>query len=209
MFLLALLGGTGTNTDEEIVRRFCAGDRHAFSELTTRYQDRVYTICLRWMGNRQVAEEIAQDVFIALYKSLDRFRGESKLYTWIYRVTINHCKNARLRRKRRAQDRHEPLEGRFADEDGPTRELPSPNPGTETGVHRSEADKILQDALAQVDDDHRDILILRDIQDLSYEEISDILSLPRGTVKSRLHRARAELGRVLSKTIRREDVFGT
>jgi len=169
MFLLALLGGTGKETDEDIVRRFCAGDQRAFSELTTRYQDRIYTLCLRWMGNRQLAEEVAQDVFIALYRSLDRFRGESKLSTWIYRVTINHCKNARLRRQRRAQDLHEPLEGRFSDGDGPARQIPSPNPGTETGVHRSEAEKILQEGLAKVDDDHRDILILRDIQDLSYD----------------------------------------
>ncbi|NOY25279.1 MAG: sigma-70 family RNA polymerase sigma factor [Oligoflexia bacterium] len=201
-------GSDGLDPDEALVRRFQSGDREAYSDIVRRYQDRIFTLSLRWMGDRQVAEEVAQDVFVALYRSLDRFRGEARLSTWIFRVTVNHCKNRRLYRRRRKMGQHEPLEGpRSLDDDGPVRQLPDKGPGTDTRVHRSEAARILQDALDQLDDSYRTILVLRDVEDLPYEEIAQILELPRGTVKSRLHRARAELARVLSRTIRPEDIF--
>jgi len=195
-------------TDAELVRRFKEGDRSAYAELVRRYQDRVYTMCLRWMGDPVIAEEVAQDVFVALFRSLANFRGDAKLSTWIYRVVINHCKNRKLYRRRRQTDRHEPLEGtRAADDDGPSRELPSPDPGTDALTHRSEAERLVREALAQLDEETRRIIVLRDVQDLAYEEISELLDLPRGTVKSRLHRARAQLATILSRKIGREDVL--
>lgn len=200
-------GSDGLDPDEELVRRFQDGDRAAYSDIVRRYQDRVFTLSLRWMGDRQVAEEVAQDVFIALYRSLDRFRGEARLSTWIFRVTVNHCKNRRLYRRRRKMEQHEPLEGTRADEDGPVRQIPGDGPGTDSQVHRSEAGRILQEALDRLDESYRTILVLRDVEDLPYEEIAQILELPRGTVKSRLHRARAELARVLSRAISPEDIF--
>jgi len=193
-------------TDEELVRRFNDGDREAYSELVRRYQDRIFTLCVRWMRDRQVAEEVSQDVFIAVYRALPRFRGEARFSTWIFRVATNHCKNRRLYRQRRHSDRHEPLEGTPRD-DGPARQLPSTAPGTDRNTMRSEAERILQDALDTLDESHRSIIILRDIEDLPYEEIAEILDLPRGTVKSRLHRARAQLARALSRHIDKEDVF--
>jgi RNA polymerase sigma-70 factor (ECF subfamily) len=194
-------------SDNELVQRFREGDRHAYSEIVRRYQDRVYTQCFRWLGNRSVAEEVAQDVFIAMFRSLPKFRGESKLSTWIYRVVTNHCKNRRLYRQRRAHGRHEPLEGpRPEDEDAPRRQLADDRPGTDASLHQSEAEVLVRDALARLDEDQRRIIILRDVQDLSYEEISDILGVPRGTVKSRIHRARTQLASVLSHRITREDV---
>jgi RNA polymerase sigma-70 factor (ECF subfamily) len=193
-------------TDEELVRRFNDGDRDAFAELVQRYQDRIFTLCLRWMRDRQVAEEVAQDVFVAVYRALPRFRGEARFSTWIFRVATNHCKNRRLYRQRRHSDKHEPLEG-TPREDGPSRQLPSTGPGTDRGAMRSEAERLLQDALDALDEGHRTIIILRDIEDLPYEEIAEILDLPRGTVKSRLHRARAQLARALSRHIDKEDVF--
>ena len=194
-------------SDNELVKRFREGDRHAYSEIVRRYQDRVYTQCFRWLGNRSVAEEVAQDVFIALFRSLPKFRGESKLSTWIYRVVTNHCKNRRLYRQRRAHDRHEPLEGpRPEDDDAPRRQLADDRPGADASLHQSEAEELVRDALARLDEDQRRIIVLRDVQDLSYEEISDILGVPRGTVKSRIHRARTQLASVLSRRITREDV---
>lgn len=193
-------------TDEELVRRFKGGDREAFSELVRRYQDRVFTLCLRWLGDREAAEETTQDVFLSLFRSLADFRGESQLSTWIYRIATNHCKNRRMYRLRRAHDRHEPLEGPET-EDGPPRQIAFEGPGTDSHLHRSEAEEILSRGLAQLDETHRSILVLRDIEDLSYEEIADILSLPRGTVKSRLHRARAELAKVLGRSVRKSDVM--
>jgi RNA polymerase sigma-70 factor, ECF subfamily len=205
--LLALLFGMARGpTDEELVRRFNDGDREAYSELVTRYQDRIFTLCLRWMRHRQVAEEVAQDIFIAVYRALPRFRGEAKFSTWIFRVATNHCKNRRLYRQRRHVDQHEPLEGRPRD-DGPERQLPDHGPGTDRAAHRSEAVEMLQEALDSLDESHRTIVVLRDIEGLSYEEIADILDLARGTVKSRLHRARAHLARTLSRRITKDDVF--
>lgn len=200
--LLALLN----TSDEELVRRFKAGDREAFSELVRRYQDRVFTLCLRWAGDAASAEDTAQEVFLSLYKSLADFRGDAKLSTWIYRVATNHCKNRRIYHLRRAADRHESIDTPER-EDAPVRQFADEKAGTDLGLHRSEAEVILQNALASLDETHRSIIILRDIEDLSYEEIADILELPRGTVKSRLHRARADLARVLGRVIGPKDVF--
>jgi RNA polymerase sigma-70 factor, ECF subfamily len=204
MFGLLLAMG-GRPSDSELVSRFKSGDREAFSVLAHRHQHRVYGMCLRMLGSTQEAEEVSQDVFLSLYRALPRFRGESKLTTWMYRVTMNHCKNHELYRRRRGHGRHEPIEG--TRDDGPPRELPHGGPGTDAGIHRLEASGLLQDALNQLDDDHRQIVLLRDVEDLSYEEISELLNIPRGTVKSRLHRARAELARRLNRHVGRADVL--
>ena len=205
--LAALLGMALGPPDEELVRRFRKGEVSAYSDLVMRYQDRVYAQCIRWMGDPRIAEEVAQDVFLAIYRALPRFRGESRVSTWIFRITVNHCKNRRLYRNRRKFDAHEPLEGVPKGDDGPQRQIPSQGPGTDQGSHRSEAEEILHEALGRLDEDQRTIILLRDIQDLSYEEISEILDLPRGTVKSRLHRARAELARLVSRHIGHNDIF--
>ena len=195
----------GSVPDTELVRRFSEGDQGAYSELVRRYQDRVYSLCLRWMGDREIAVEVAQDVFLALYKSLPGFRGDAQLSTWVFRVVVNHCKNRRLYRRRRREDAHEPLEGDDRD-DRPPRELPHGGPGTDALVHAREAGQLLEQGLAQLDEQDRQIILLRDQQDLPYEEIADLLGLPRGTVKSRLHRARLELARILGRKIGRSDL---
>ncbi len=193
--------------DAELVRRFKQGDQSAFASIVERYQDRVYTQSYRWMGDRQIAEEVAQDVFLALFKSLHNFRGDARLSTWIYRVVINHCKNRKLYRKRRHTDRHEPLEGTRGDDDAPKRQIAADQPGTDADTHRSEAADLVRDALQRLDPEQRRIIVLRDVQDLSYEEIAEILGLARGTVKSRLHRARSTLASVLSEKISTEDIY--
>lgn len=203
LMLLAMVSGP---SDVELVRRFKAGDRRAYAEIVRRYQHRVYTLCLRWIGDERTAEDVAQDVFLALFRSLDEFRGDAQLSTWIYRVAVNHCKNRRLYQKRRATERHEPLEGNPRD-DEPAREIAHPGPGTDAPLFTTEAERLVRAALEQLDDETRSIIVMRDVEDLSYEEIADILDLPRGTVKSRLHRARAELARVLSRSLKPEDIL--
>jgi RNA polymerase sigma-70 factor (ECF subfamily) len=205
--LLSLFGMAAAETDEDLVHRFKRGDQSVFSELARRYQDRVFSQCLRWMGDPRIAEEVAQDVFLAVYRALPRFRGEARFSTWIFRITVNHCKNRRLYRKRRHSDRHEPLEGLPRDDEGPSRQIPDDGPGTDRGVQQSEAGEILNEALAALEESQRTIILLRDIQDLSYEEIANILGLPKGTVKSRLHRARQELARQVSRYLGSSDVF--
>jgi RNA polymerase sigma-70 factor, ECF subfamily len=192
--------------DAELVRRFKEGDRAAFAELVHRYQDRVFTLCLRWMGDSHLAEEVAQDVFLALYRSLGSFRGDAQLSTWVYRVVVNHCKNRKLYRRRRSLDHHEPLEGEGR-EDGPERQIADDGPGTDAPLHANQAEVLLHEALDHLDEEQRQIIVLREVQDLSYEEIADILELPRGTVKSRLHRDRLELASVLARRLKKEDVI--
>jgi RNA polymerase sigma-70 factor (ECF subfamily) len=195
----------GPTPDTELVRRFTEGDQAAYAEIVRRYQDRVYSLCLRWMGNREIAVEVAQDVFLALYRSLSQFRGDAQLSTWIFRVVVNHCKNRKLYRRRRHEDQHEPLEGEERD-DRPAREFAHGGPGTDAAVHAQEAGKLLEEGLAKMTEEDRQIVLLRDQQDLSYEEIADLLGLPRGTVKSRLHRARIELAQILGRKIGRSDL---
>jgi len=202
--LMILLALAHHLSDAELVSRFKEGDRQAFSEIVRRYQDRVYSLALRWMRDRHVAEEVSQDVFLALFRSLARFRGDSQLSTWIYRVVVNHCKNRKLYRNRRKMDQHEALEGER--DDGLERQIPAEGPGTDATVHRDEARELLHAALDKLDDSQREIILLRDIQDLGYEEISDLLDLPRGTVKSRLHRARQQLATILGRHLNTEDI---
>ena len=202
MFATLLAMTLGVTSDEELVRRFGSGDRSAFSELVRRYQSRVYSLCFRWLRDPAKAEEVAQDVFIALYKSLADFRGESKLSTWIFRVATNHCKNRLVYGNRRREDRHESIDAPVGgDDDGPVKQYAIDAPGPDASINRAEASRLLQAALDALDDDQREIVLLRDVDDLSYEEIAELLQLPKGTVKSRLHRARAELARRLSRKV--------
>lgn len=191
--------------DQDLVERFRNGDRRAFDEIVLRYQHRVYSLCYRWLGEAEVAEEVAQDVFLAVFRSLSTFRGDASLSTWIFKVAVNHCRNRRLYRHRRGHGRHEPID-RPETEEGPGLQLADERARADAGSLRREASDVVQRALEQLDDDHRQILLLRDVEDLDYEEIADILDIPRGTVKSRLHRARAELASVIARSIRPEDL---
>ena len=124
MIAIVLAMVTGPS-DEELVRRFKEGDKTAYAEFVRRYQNRVYSLAYRWIGDERVAEEVAQDVFVSLYKAMGRFRGEAQLSTWVYRVVVNHCKNRRLYRIRRKVDRHEPLEGTVMDREELNRQTAS------------------------------------------------------------------------------------
>lgn len=200
------LATVSRDTDSDLVARFQAGDSAVFSEIVRRYQHRVYTLALRWMRNPAIAEEVAQDVFIALYRSLHSFRGDAKLSTWVYRVVVNHSKNRIQYRSRRRMTQHDPIHPPSSDEERPLRQLASDEAGPDAGQHRHDAQRIVTEGLAQLDEEQRMIVTLRDIEDLSYEEISAILDIPRGTVKSRLHRARLQLAAVVSRQITHEDV---
>ena len=208
--MLAFLFGIASGpTDEELVRRFKRGDRSAFDEFVVRYQDRVYTYCLRWMGNPELAQNVFQDSFLKMYKGLSRFRGESKLSTWVFRVVKNSCSNEKQRLRRRKHGLHEPLEGsKGGDPDRPPREFAHGGLGTDSSTHRSEAERLIRYGLSQLDEDQANIIILRDILGQSYEEIAENLALPKGTVRSRLHRSRKALADALrGQGLEREDIF--
>lgn len=201
--LLSVLHGPA---DQDLVRRVQQGDSEAFGQLVLRYQDRIYTVCLRQLGDRALAEEVAQDVFLSAFRAMGNFRGEAKVSTWLFRIAINQCKNQKLYHRRRARGRHEPLEGR-PDPDRPAREFAHPGRAPDAGVHKSEAERLVAEALEELEPDYRSIIVLRDVEDMAYDDIADALGIAKGTVKSRLHRARSQLARILSRNLKPEDVL--
>jgi RNA polymerase sigma-70 factor (ECF subfamily) len=183
-----------------LIRRLRDRDEKAFREVVARYGDRVYNLTYRMLGNREEAEDLSQEVFITVFKSIDSFRGDSKFSTWLYRITANHCKNRikyLARRHDRARSEYEEEIGLQSVEGALTAPTPSPRP--DKHVEGLELERLMQEALAALDDDQRIVIVLRDIEELSYEEICNVTNLPEGTVKSRLHRARMALRKKMLK----------
>ena len=191
-----------SDPDRELVTRCQKKQSGAFEELVRRYQDRVFNLCFRFLREREVSEEIAQDVFVAVYKHIEGFKGDSKFSTWLFRVVANHCHNKSKYLRRRRHKLQDSLDAPIEGEDGDMkRELPDdPDRSPEELASRRAMNEMIQAAISELDDDHRVIVLLRDVEDMSYEEIGAVLGLPEGTVKSRLHRARNELRAKLSKT---------
>ncbi len=190
-------------SDLDLIRRLKMGDKTAFSLLVRRWQKTVYTQCFRQVGRKSIAEELVQDIFLAIYRSASNFREEAKFSTWLFRIVINHCKNKNQYGYRRKEKFHEPIEG--SDPERP-RELAAVSANPEELSHQASLKAAIQDGLANLDEKQRCILILRDIQGLSYDEIAEIIDTPKGTVKSRIHRARLSLAEKLKTQITLEDL---
>jgi RNA polymerase sigma-70 factor (ECF subfamily) len=189
--------------ERRLIRRLRDRDERAFRELVAEHRDRIYNLTYRMMGDPSEAEDLAQEVFITVFKSIDSFRGDAKFSTWLYRVAANHCKN-RIKYLARRHDRdhaeYDEAAPRLAAAGAVTGPAASPRPDLELeGVER---DRVLQAAIAQLEDDQRLLIVLRDIEELSYDEIYVITELPEGTVKSRLHRARLALRKKLQHYMR-------
>lgn len=181
--------------DAELIAAALEGQSLAFGELVCRYQDRLYHALVHLVGSADDARDIAQDAFVQAYVKLDSFQGASAFYTWLYRIAMNLA-SSRFRRQRRhvsveaarEQSGEEPVdgrrraEGRGAEDHGPGERL-----------MQSERVGQVQTALLALSDEHRHVLVLRELEGWSYESIAETLELPVGTVRSRLHRARIEL----------------
>jgi RNA polymerase sigma-70 factor (ECF subfamily) len=180
--------------ERRLIRRLRDRDEKAFREIVELHGDRVFNLTYRMLGNREEAEDVAQEVFITVFKSIDSFRGDSKFSTWLYRVAANHCKN-RIKYLARRHDRHkdEYDEGRERDPAAGAITGSAPLPRPDKHLEGVELERLMQAAIAELDEEHRLLIVLRDVEELSYEEICDISGLREGTVKSRLHRARMAL----------------
>ena len=190
--------------ERRLLRRLKRGDQRAFAALVRTYQQRVFNMVFRMLGNREEAEDVAQDVFVTVFQSAANFRGDSKFSTWLYRVTINHCKNRLKYLKRRGRHMGRPLDeiaehelARGSGEAQPTFHSSIPRPDDMAAGRQLE--RIIQQEMARLDEDHRLLLVLRDIQGLSYQEMADVTGLNVGTIKSRLHRARLALKEALAR----------
>jgi RNA polymerase sigma-70 factor (ECF subfamily) len=184
--------------DRRLVRRLKQGDERAFQELVHTYKDRIFGLVFRMIGNREEAEDIAQEVFISVHRGIANYRGEGRFYTWLYRIASNTCKNRIKylggRNWHRAEDIDEtPAAHTQGEAGGPVVSLQSVVPGPEATVVGDRLERAIQEQIAQLEPEHRLLIVLRDIQGLSYAEIIKITGLQEGTVKSRLHRARLAL----------------
>lgn len=192
---------TGAASDDDLVDRVVAGQREAYEALVARYQDRVFTLLLRQTGSREDAEDLAQETFLKAYRALGSFRKGAQFYTWLFRIAVNAAFSRGRQTARRAAREGVSLDGGHteADEAGALgRQLEQTSaPAPEVEVEREEVRRRVREGLAQIKEEYRAILLLREMEGMDYDAIGDALELSRAAVKSRLHRARLELARVL------------
>lgn len=174
---------------EKIIARARRGDADAFEQLVVAYRDQVFRLALRMCGSEADADEVAQEAFLSAWKALPNFRGESQFSTWLYQLTT-HAAIDLMRREKRQIAAADITEVNAAD--------PAPSPQQQ--AEQSEQREIVRDAILQLAPEQREVVVLRFMEELSYEEIGAVLKLPPGTVKSRLNRAKAQLKEILSKS---------
>ena len=189
--------------EHKLVERLIARDERAFNELVRAYERRVFALVLRMLGNRAEAEDLAQEVFVQVFKAIGTFRGESKLSTWIYRIAVNLCKNRTKYLRVRHTDEQDQLED--VAERVPLGAARKANVGQverpDEMVAGKQVEQIVAQAITEIEQTFRECLVLRDVEELSYEEIGEITGLPPGTVKSRIFRARAQLKELVEKRL--------
>lgn len=187
----------GKEEERRLVQRLRRRDERAFTQLVRQFQTPVFNLVFRMMGNREEALDVSQEVFVTVFRAIEGFRGDSKLSTWIYRIAVNHCRNRIKYLSRRQQGRHDALddvqERRISGGEAFASSFARPDRAAEG----HEAERVLKAAIEGLDAEQREVLLLRDIQGLTYGEIGTATGLPAGTVKSRLHRARTAIHRVL------------
>jgi RNA polymerase sigma-70 factor (ECF subfamily) len=188
--------------DRELVRAFQTGDRTAFDALVRKHKDKLFNLCYWFLGDRQEANDSAQDAFISVYRSLKKFRFESAFTTWLYRIAANTCKNrlksSEYRHKKKMLWLDNP--GKIEDAQYAV-EIRDETPSPMVVLEKKERMMLIQKAIASLPADQNTVVVLRDIEGLSYEEVSKITGLNFGTVKSRLSRARQKLRKQLRGTL--------
>lgn len=188
-----LSGEEALSDDKELVEQTLAGKTESFEKLVRKYQDRLYSTLVYVTGSTHEAEEVAQDAMLQAYSKLATFRGNSSFYTWVYRIAFNACVSRRRKRRPRLslsqmQDAAglDPIDG---------------GESPQAVLERAERADQIQTALSKLSDEYRTILILREMEDCDYDAIAEMLSIPIGTVRSRLHRARAAMRDLLRQEV--------
>ena len=171
-------------SDAECVRKLQRGETEAFETLIRRHQKTIFNLVYRMLGDYDEAAEISQEAFLSAYRAIGNFRGEANFSTWLYRIALNHATTRRKSMNTR-QQRNLPIEN--------TEPVSDPHPGPAETMEKKEIRERVQQALNSLEPDDATVILLRDLQDVPYEEVARVLEIPVGTVKSRLHRARQAL----------------
>lgn len=180
------------NDEERLIERLRQRDEGAFNELVRLHQASVFRQLLRVIGDPAEAEDLAQEVFVTVFKAIDTFRGDSRLATWIHRIAQNHARNRLKYHGRHKRRGDAPLE-ETTEEAVAVPETGSRLPRPDHQVEAHQAEVQIRIAITQLEPEQRTLIVLRDLENLTYEEIQEQTGLPSGTVKSRLHRARVAL----------------
>lgn len=170
-----------------LVRAVRQGDKQAFNRLVLLYQNRIYNLAFNYVKNDEEAKDLAQDIFVTAYRALPKLREDNKFGAWLYQIGLNHCRNRYKRLKRRGFFTNTSL-----DDDQSSLQL-SGKSSPEKEVEEKRTIKMVREAIDTLKDSEKEILVLRDLQGMPYDEIGEILEIPLGTVKSKLSRARTSL----------------
>lgn len=188
--------------DSELVKAFQAGDKAAFDTLVLRHKDKLYNLCYWFLGDGQEANDSAQEVFIKVFRSLRKFRFESAFSTWLYRIAANTCKNRLKSSEFRQKTKRVRVDNPGKIEDGQyAEEIQDKTSSPMIELEKKERMMLIHKAIASLPTDQSTVVVLRDIEGLSYEEVANITGINSGTVKSRLSRARQQLRKKLRGTL--------
>lgn len=188
--------------EEDIILACQNGDAQAFEFLVTRYQKQMFNIAFRMTGSYEETCEVVQEAFLSAYRSIKKYRGDARFSTWLCSITMNQTRSHL--KEMRNRDFHEgvSINDPPGDEpDSPVTQYPSQQIGVAEQVEQKEIKEKVQECINALDDEHREVVVLRDIQGFSYDEIAKMLDLPDGTVKSRLFRARLLLKDSIGKVL--------
>lgn len=183
------------------IEAFLAQDESGFDHLVLRYKDKVFNLCYRFLGDRQEANDCAQETFVKVYRSLKNFRFDASFSTWLYTITVNTCKNRLKSAEYRYRNRKVPIDPKEEGEQGHHAELEDPAPSPLAHLESREKETLIQRALDALPQEPKTMIVLRDIEGLSYEEIAHVTGYQLGTVKSKLCRARQQLREKLKGVI--------
>jgi RNA polymerase sigma-70 factor (ECF subfamily) len=195
------VGASEEERDSDLIERYLAGSEEAFNRLVTRHQRRAVNLAYRFLGNYEDACDIAQDAFVRLYRSLRRFKGDCSFRTWLYKIILNLCRNKYRWKKRRGEFAKVSVDHPGGDNNETPMEIPDASLSVERQIRRKEMRSRIEESLSRLPGDYREILVLRHMEGLSYSDICGLLGCAEGTVKSRLHRARVEIRKLLADVI--------
>ena len=182
-----------SSDDNRLIRECREGNAAAFGELVARYQDRLFNTVLRLVNNAEDARDVVQEAFLNAYLSLHSFKGDSLFFTWMYRIAVNTAIS--MKRKQKATLRMQPGSGDEKQSLDPADSSESNRP--EHALEMAEEERQVHEALAKLSAEHRAVLVMKDMEGMKYEEMAEILGVPVGTIRSRLHRARLEMRDIL------------